>query len=101
MDVSKNRDKTPKMDGENNGKPYFLMDDLGVPLFSETPICTFFALALSLFQFRLLTPNLSMLGLSLAAQKPPRAFMGWLLLPNFGIPHYSWELKKGAPPMVI
>ena len=28
--VSKNRGKTPKMDGENNGKPYFLMDDLGV-----------------------------------------------------------------------
>ena len=28
----------PKMDGENNGKPYFLMDDLGVPLFLETPI---------------------------------------------------------------
>ena len=28
----------PKMDGENNGKTYFLMDDLGVPLFSETPI---------------------------------------------------------------
>ena len=27
------------MDGENNGKPYFLMDDLGVPLFSETPKC--------------------------------------------------------------
>ena len=28
------------MDGENNGKPYFLMDDLGVqvPLFSETSI---------------------------------------------------------------
>ena len=26
----------PKMDGENNGKPYFLMDDLGVPLFLET-----------------------------------------------------------------
>ena len=25
-----------KMDGENKGKPYFLMDDLGVPLFSET-----------------------------------------------------------------
>ena len=24
------------MDGENNGKPYFLMDDLGVPLFLET-----------------------------------------------------------------
>ena len=29
MAVSKNRGKTPKMDGENNGKPYFLMDDLG------------------------------------------------------------------------
>ena len=30
MDVSKNRGKTPQMDGENNGKPYFLiMDDLG------------------------------------------------------------------------
>ena len=27
------------MDGENNGsKAYFLMDDLGVPLFVETPI---------------------------------------------------------------
>ena len=26
---SKNSGKTPKMDGENNGKPYFLMDDLG------------------------------------------------------------------------
>ena len=28
------------MDGENNGKPYFLMDDLGgkTPLFSETSI---------------------------------------------------------------
>ena len=25
------------MDGENNGKPYFLMDYLGVPLFLETP----------------------------------------------------------------
>ena len=27
------------MDGENNGKPDFLMDDLGVPLFLETSIC--------------------------------------------------------------
>ena len=26
------------MDGENNGKPYFLMDDLGEPLFLETSI---------------------------------------------------------------
>ena len=32
---------SPKMDGENNGKtPYFLMDDLGVPLFLETPMST-------------------------------------------------------------
>ena len=38
MGVSKNRGKTPKMDGENNGKPYEQMDDLGVPLFLETPI---------------------------------------------------------------
>ena len=38
MEVSKNRGKTPKMDGENNGKPYEQMDDLGVPLFLETPI---------------------------------------------------------------
>ena len=29
------------MDGENNGKPYEQMDDLGVPLFLETPICFF------------------------------------------------------------
>ena len=28
----------PKMDGENNGNPYCLMDDLGEnPLFLETP----------------------------------------------------------------
>ena len=41
MDVSKNRGGvfTPKMDGENHGKPYEQMDDLGgFPLFSETPI---------------------------------------------------------------
>ncbi len=39
MDVSKNMGKIPpKMDGETKGKPYFLMDDLGVPLFLETPI---------------------------------------------------------------
>ena len=33
------------MDGKNNGKPYFLMDDLGVTLFLETPIsnlCLFY-----------------------------------------------------------
>ena len=29
------------MDGENNGKPYEQMDDLGVPLFLETPISFF------------------------------------------------------------
>ena len=29
------------MDGEHNGTPYYLMDDLGVPLFLETPTCTF------------------------------------------------------------
>ena len=39
MGVSENRGiESPKMDGENNGKPYFLMDDLGIPLFLETPI---------------------------------------------------------------
>ena len=27
------------MDGESNGKAYFLVDDLGVPLFLETSIC--------------------------------------------------------------
>ncbi len=30
--------ETPNMDGENNGKPYEQMDDLGVALFLETPI---------------------------------------------------------------
>ena len=40
MGVSKNSGKTPKMDGENNGKPW-KMDDLGVPLFLETPIWVF------------------------------------------------------------
>ncbi len=39
LGVSKNRGNTPKMDGENNGKPYEQMDDLGgKPLFLETPI---------------------------------------------------------------
>ena len=38
MGVSKNRWKTPKMGGENKEKPYEQMDDLGVPLFLETPI---------------------------------------------------------------
>ena len=28
---------TPKMDGLFHGKPYEQMDDLGVPLFLETP----------------------------------------------------------------
>ena len=37
MSVSKNGGKPPKMDGENNGNP-IKMDDLGVPLFLETPI---------------------------------------------------------------
>ena len=31
---------TPEMDGENTGKPYLKLDDLGEnPLFSETSIC--------------------------------------------------------------
>ena len=39
MDVSKNRGiLPPKMDGLFHGKPYEQMDDLGVPLFLETPI---------------------------------------------------------------
>ena len=29
------------MDGENNGKP-IKMDDLGVPLFMETPRCVYY-----------------------------------------------------------
>ena len=34
----KNRSVSPKMDGENHGKPYESMDDLGgKPLFLETP----------------------------------------------------------------
>ena len=45
MDVSKNRGKTCKMDGLNNGsKPYEQMDDLGVcPLCLETPIYIYIA----------------------------------------------------------
>ena len=40
LGVSKNIG-TPKMDGENNEKPYSLMDDLGgftIPIFGSTPI---------------------------------------------------------------
>ena len=39
MGVSKNRG-TPKW-MVYNGKPYFLMGDLVVPLFLETPICQY------------------------------------------------------------
>ena len=38
---SKNRGGPPKMDGENNGKPLLKWDDLGVPLFLETPTSIF------------------------------------------------------------
>ena len=43
LGVSNNRGKNPKMDGKNNGTPYFLMDDLGgtVPLLSEASISSF------------------------------------------------------------
>ena len=37
MGVSKNRGVSPKMDDENNGKPYFLMDDLGGFLETSRP----------------------------------------------------------------
>ena len=47
MGVSKNRGKTPKMDGENHGsKPYEQMDDLGIPLFLETSIYPIYMLFL-------------------------------------------------------
>ena len=42
MGVSKNRGKTPKMDGLFHGNPYEQMDDLGgktTPIFGSTPIC--------------------------------------------------------------
>ena len=41
--------KTPKMDGLFHGKPYYLMDDLGVfqPIFLETPRSTLYLLWLS------------------------------------------------------
>ena len=40
LGVSKNRGVSPKMDGEHNGKPYFLMDDLaGKPtIFGNTQL---------------------------------------------------------------
>ncbi len=39
----------PKMDGENNGKPYEQMDDLGgPPLFLETPVWIFWTCILNL-----------------------------------------------------
>jgi len=37
--VSNNRGKNPKMDGENHGKPYEQMDDLGKPtIFGNTQV---------------------------------------------------------------
>ena len=47
------------MYGENNGKPaYFLMDDLGVPLFLETPIYEYLLLDLPLTQSKSWSPFL-------------------------------------------
>ena len=47
VDVSKNRGKNP----QNNGKPYYCkMDDLGVPLFLETPMSGLCFIAYSLEQ---------------------------------------------------
>ena len=34
------------MDGENSGKPYVLMDDLGIPLFLEIPSRIFLAVTI-------------------------------------------------------
>ena len=50
MVVSKNRG-TPKMDGENNVKPYEQMDDLGgnTPIFGSTPHMT--VLHLDIYRF--------------------------------------------------
>ena len=40
LGVSENRGKTPKMEGENHGKPYFLMDDfLGKTHYFWKPPC--------------------------------------------------------------
>ena len=49
--VSKNRGKTPKMDGENHGKPYFLMEDLGEnpPIFRKHPNNTLFGVGVVYF----------------------------------------------------
>ena len=45
--------KHPKMDGENNGKPYEQMDDLGVfPYFWKHPYCQ---IAHHVFNFETLT----------------------------------------------
>ncbi len=44
------------MDGENKGKPYEQMDDLGVPLFLETPINTWHVTTFGTFP-ALLTDN--------------------------------------------
>ncbi len=44
MGVSKNRGNYPKMDGENNGKPYEQIHDLGgktTPIFGNIHMCLF------------------------------------------------------------
>ena len=58
------------MDGENNGKPYFLMDELGgpTPIFGLTPICLI--LSFNLNMLRVFLPR----GNHLSHEKNP----GWL-----------------------
>ena len=63
MDVSKNRGgKPPKMDGENNGKPYEQMDDLGgnTPIFGNTHIKKVYKSLLSDFKYLLRVKGLAL-----------------------------------------
>ena len=72
MGVSKNRGKIPKMDGENNGKPYEQMDDLGIPLiFGNAHIFPRYFLAISNSKSHVVDPSPSK---SLFSLHPPTSY---------------------------
>ena len=78
------------MDGENNGKPYEQMDDLGVPLFLETPTYVSFV---PIYQWLFLVPLKG--GIGSIFHPPEGKDYKWYIS---GIFHANWGIICYLPP---
>ena len=87
------------MDGENNGKPYEQMDDLGVPLFLETPILIFLHIPIwhSIFRQKmqfLMIPDPKIAVSLKHRQKRSEEKINLVLIPIFStVAGMSWNQK--------